>query len=394
MFNYQNKEKETIRNILDLYQCLAVCRSWRFVAKQVWQTRVLSTTPWLLFHVDASEKIFVKTNLNKCLVTANNNNDDSEHGWIAQVVKSLSSVVTGRNLNLFRLETYASYDGWLLLGNSRNPPVLYNPITSHLLQLPRLPRGCLLDLNVKFVSSGDSPADDKCIICIKLSKSINFCNAKAYDNHNTILAFCRPSVSTSWIVLREKEKVEDVIFNGGKFYTIVSGGELFVYNSDIINGNTSFCDDQTWEEMKIAEAVFNTKSLLRSDDCWFYLVESTQRELLMIMRTIGRDNYFTKSFRVFKLNKRRNYCHQYYWKEISSLHKKESIILLRNEGMSILVNDQNGYKSNSIYFYEGHWGHSTTYGNYDLGSRKICQKTEDAACINAKLFTPSKVSKV
>ncbi|KAK1375274.1 hypothetical protein POM88_031467 [Heracleum sosnowskyi] len=35
-------------NFLDLYQCVVVCRSWRFVAKQKWQTHILLTTPWLL----------------------------------------------------------------------------------------------------------------------------------------------------------------------------------------------------------------------------------------------------------------------------------------------------------------------------------------------------------
>lgn len=156
-----------------------------------------------------------------------------------------------------------------------------------------------------------------------------------FSSSEPSLAFCRPSVSTSWV-------------------------RNTSFNSDIINGNTSFCIDQPWKEIKIAEAVFNTKSLPPFDDfCWFYLVESKQTELLMIMRTVDKRNYFTKSFRIFKLNEsddsyndRRHCSYPYYWKDLSSLLVKESIILLRNEGMSISVDDQNGHKSNSIYFYD------------------------------------------
>ncbi|KAL6526745.1 hypothetical protein OROGR_015835 [Orobanche gracilis] len=373
-----------IHNLFDLYQCLAVCRSWRFVVKQIWQTRILPTTPWLLFHIDRSKKIFFKTNLHRF------------HEYPPSLAAKDNDASLSCTLNLFHLQTYASYDGWLLLGNSGYQPFLYNPITALLLQLPPLPPWCPLHLYMKFVSSGASPTDHNCIICIRFS------NKRERMNHdNTSLLFCRPAVSTSWVVL--KEKAEDFIFNGGKFYSVGSGGDLFVYNSDVINGNTSCCIGQPWKNIKIAEAVFDTKSLPRIGDCCccFYLVESKHRELLMIMRTADRKNYITKSFRTFMLNRSdnnhngiRNGYH-YYWKEISSLPEKESIILLWNEGMSISVDDHNGYKSNSIYFYdEEHWGQTTTYGIYDLGSCEINYKTEDSNCLYPKLFTPSKLSDV
>ncbi|KAL6561282.1 hypothetical protein OROMI_016883 [Orobanche minor] len=326
----------------DLYQCLAVCRSWRFVAKQIWQTRILPTTPWLLFYTKPSKRIYLKANLYNC-------HEDPPSLSTKDNDSSFSC-----SLDLFHLQTFASYDGWLLLGNSDYLPFLYNPITELLLQLPPLPPHRQLQLGMKFVSSGASPTDHNCIICIKFSE-----RRERMDYEHTVLAFCRPAVSTSWVMLREK--AEDVIFSGGKFYTIGSGGDLFVYNNDIINGNTTFSMCLPWKEIKIAEAVFNTKSLpwFRDCCCCFYLVESKHRELLMIMRTIDRKNYFTKSFRIFKLNGRdnnsngrRNHYYHYYWKEISSLPVKESIILLWNEGMSISVDDHNGYKPNSIYFYD------------------------------------------
>ena len=84
-----------------------------------------------------------------------------------------------------------------------------------------------------------------------------------------------------------------------------------------------------------------------------------------------------------------------YWKEIISLPVKESIILLANEGMSISVDEHNGYKSNSIYLYdEESGGRTTTYGIYDLGRNKIIHKTEDAACLYSILLTPSKIPNV
>ncbi|KAL6511285.1 hypothetical protein OROHE_020509 [Orobanche hederae] len=249
---------------LDLYQCLAVCRSWRLVAKQIWQTRILPTTPWLLFHIDRSNKIVLKTNLYKC------------HESPPSLATKDNDVSFSSTLNLFHFQTYASYDGWLLVGNSVDQPFLYNPVTE-LLQLPPLPPYYTLSLFMKFVSSGASPTDHNCIICIKFSS-----RREHMEYDDTYLAFCRPSVSTSWVEL--KEEAEDVIFSGGKFYTIGSGGNLFVYN---------------------------------------------------------------------------------------------------------------GYKSNSIYFYdEEHWGQTTTYGIYDLGTRKINHKTEDADCQYPKLFTPSKISSV
>ncbi|KAK1353117.1 hypothetical protein POM88_052955 [Heracleum sosnowskyi] len=365
---------KNIHDFLDLYQCLAVCHSWRSVAKQIWQTRILPTTPWLLFHVDQSKKIFLKKNLYKC------------HEYSPSLATTDNDASFSCPLNLLHFQTYASYDGWLLLGNTDNLPFLYNPITSLLLPLPPLPplpQHCFLQFHMKFVSSGASPTNHNCIICIKFSNK-----RELMDYDYTSLAFCRPAVSTSWVVLQEK--AEDVIFSGGNFYTIGSGGDLFVYNSDSINGNTSFSMCLPWKVIKMAEAVFNTKSLPWYGDCCccFYLVESKDRELLMIMRTVDRDNYFTKSFRIFKLNpndnsyngRRNHYCH-YYWKEINSLPIKESIILLWNEAMCISVDDHNGYKPNSIYFYdEERWGQTTTYGIYDLGSCKINHKTEDADC--------------
>ncbi|KAL8157540.1 F-box only protein 7-like [Apium graveolens] len=369
-----------IHNLVDLYQCLAVCRSWRSVAKQIWQTHILPTTPWLLFHIDLSSKIFFKTNRPKC------------HDYPSSLATNDDNSSFSYTLN--NMKTCASYDGWLLLGNSDNQPFLYNPITALLLQLPPLPPFPRLQLFMKFVSSGASPTDHNSIICIMLSDKRG-----GMIYHNTTLAFCRPAVSTSWV--RLQEMAEDIIFYGGKFYTIGSGGALFVYNSDIINGNTNFCTGKPWKEIKLAEAVFNTKSLPHGDCCCFYLVESKHRELLMIMRTVEKKNFFTKSFRIFKLNEsdknsngRRNYYYRNYWKEISSLPEKESIILLWNEGMSISVDDHNGYKSNSIYFYdEMRSGHATTYGIYDLGSRKISHKTGDGNCLYYKLFTP-KISNV
>ncbi|KAL8131805.1 hypothetical protein AgCh_007648 [Apium graveolens] len=375
---------------VDLSQCLGVCRSWRFVAKQIWQTRILPTTPWLLFHKDRSEKIFLKKNLYKC----------PEYPPSLATKDNYASFTC--NLDLFQLQTYASYDGWLLIGDSDHQPFLYNPITALLLQLPPLPPCHKLGLFMKFVSSGASPTDHNCIICVKFSSRRECMN---YDN--TSLAFCRPAVSTSWVKL--KVKAEDIIFSGGKFYTIGSGGDLFVYNSDIINGNTSFCigQPQAWQQTKIAEVVFNTRSLQWFAECYcccFYLVESKHRELLMIMRIIVRSKY--TSFRIFKLNPsgnsyngKRNHYYHYYWKEISSLPVKESIILLENEGMSISVDEHNGYKSNSIYFYdEENWGHghtdTMTCGIYDVGSGKFTYKTEDGACLYSKLFTPSKISNV
>lgn len=230
------------------------------------------------------------------------------------------------------MSPYASYDTWLLLGNSDTQLFFYNPITTLLLELFPLPPFHHLHLYMTFVYSGASPTDHNCIICIKFSN-----RRKHMDHDNTFLAFCRPAVFTSWVVLQEKAK--DVIFSGGKFYTIGSGGDLFVYNSDIINGNTRFCIGHPWKEIKIAEAVFNTKSLTWFGDCYycccFYLVESKHKELLMIMRTIDRSNYCTKSFRIFKLNPsdnsyngKRNHYYHYYWKEISSLPVKESNIVV------------------------------------------------------------------
>lgn len=161
-------------NIIDLYQCLAVCRSWQFVAKQIWKNRILPTTPWLVSTIDASEKIVFTTNLHKC----------HNHPPSLDTNNSVASFPC--TIDLFHLSTYASYDGWLLLGNSKNLPFLYNPITSHLLQLSPLPRKCLLKFDVKFVSSGDSPTDHKCIICIKFS---NTQKGMAYNSHNTFLVF-------------------------------------------------------------------------------------------------------------------------------------------------------------------------------------------------------------
>ncbi|XP_074334874.1 uncharacterized protein LOC141672225 isoform X2 [Apium graveolens] len=91
---------------VDLYQCLAVCRPWRFVAKQIWQTRILPTTPWLLFHIDGSKKIFLKKNLSKC------------HEYPPSLATKDNNAGFSCNLTLFQLQTYASYDGWLLIGDS------------------------------------------------------------------------------------------------------------------------------------------------------------------------------------------------------------------------------------------------------------------------------------
>ena len=55
---------------------------------------------------------------------------------------------------------------------------------------------------MKSVSSGASPTDYNCIICVKFSSKENVLNCD-----NTLLAFCRPAVSTSWVKL--KEKAED-----------------------------------------------------------------------------------------------------------------------------------------------------------------------------------------
>ena len=121
-------------------------------------------------------------------------------------------------------------DGYLLAILIINPffnnqPFLYNTITALLLQLPPLPPRIELCLFMKFISSGALPTDHNCIICVKFSSKRERKNCD-----NTLLTFCRPTVSTSWVKL--KEKAEDIIFSGGKFYAIDSGRDLFVYNSD------------------------------------------------------------------------------------------------------------------------------------------------------------------
>ncbi|KAK1399983.1 hypothetical protein POM88_009846 [Heracleum sosnowskyi] len=226
-------------------------------------------------------------------------------------------------LDLNHLRTYASHDGWLLLGNSDfNPPCLYNPITLVLLQLPPLPEYHLLNCHMKFVSSGASLTDHDCIICLKFSDKRGL-----QDFYNHFLAFCRPASSTSWVVLHKL--AEDFIFYGGNFYTIGRGGDLFVYNSEVINGNSSGRIGQPWKEMKIADAVFDSNSHSRSN-YFFHLLESKHRDLLMVMRTVEGENESTTSFRIFKLNKsndsRRNYYCHHYWKEISNLPEKESVM--------------------------------------------------------------------
>ncbi|KAL6536544.1 hypothetical protein OROGR_013116 [Orobanche gracilis] len=338
-------------NMIDLYQCLAVCRSWRFVAKQIWKNHILPTTPWLVSIIDVSMKIAFKTNLYKF----------HKHPPSLDINKNDASVSS--TLDLLHLRTYASYDGWLLLGNFDNLPFLYNPIT--LFSNKRGEKGY-------------------------------------YNDGNNFLAFCRPASSISWVILHEKS--EDFIFSGGMFYTVGSGGELYVYNSEILNGNGI---GQPWKEIKIAGSVFDSNLLLWSDDCcFFYLLESKHQELLMIMRPVERGDR-TTSFRIFKLNRgdnkynsRRNDYYPNYWKEINNLPEKESIILLWNEGMIISVDDHNGYKSICIYFYdEDRIGQITTYGIYDLGNRKIDIKSANqysgvVGCYDSKLFTPCKISDV
>lgn len=196
------------------------------------------------------------------------------------------------------------------------------------------------------------------------------------------------------------------MFSGGKFYTISNSGELFLYNSEILNGNISVGIGHPWKKMKIAGSVFNGNLLLRSNDRYFfYLLESKHKEFLMVMRVLERNNVST-SFRIFKLNssdnnfniRRSSNYYPYYWKEISNLPEKESIIWLWNEGMSISVDDHNGYQSNCIYFYdEDRAGQRTTYGIYELGTCKIYLKSAnqysgDAACYDFNLFIPSKIS--
>ncbi|XP_017240537.1 uncharacterized protein LOC108213268 [Daucus carota subsp. sativus] len=375
-------------NMIDLYQCLAVCHSWRSVAKQIWRNHILPTTPWLVSTIDASTKINLKTDLYNFY----------KHPPSLDINKSDASF--SFTLDLFHLRTFASCDGWLLLGNYDNLPFLYNPITLVLLQLPVLPQIHML-YHMKFVSSGASPTDHECMICLKFSNKRGHWGG--YDDYNNYLAFCRPASSTSWVILHEKS--EDYTFSGGKFYTISNSGELFLYNSEILNGNTSVGIGHPWKEIKIAGPVFNGNLLLGFNDrCFFYLLESKHKVLLMVMRLV-EDNKVSRSFRIFKLNSsdnnydiRRSNYYPYYWKEISNLPEKESIILLWNEGMSISVDDHNGYKSNCIYFYdEDGVGQLTTYGIYEVGTRKIKSKSAnhysgDAGCYNFHLFTPSKIS--
>ncbi|KAL6500617.1 hypothetical protein OROHE_025414 [Orobanche hederae] len=395
-------------NMIDLYQCLAVCRSWRFVAKQIWQNCILPTTPWFVSTIDASEKIVFNSNLHKCL-----EHPPSFHSNSKNINPSF---LFAHDLHDFR--TYASYDGWLLVGDSNKLPFLYNPITLVLLQLPPLPEHRLLHWHMKFVSSGVSPTHHDCIICLKFSEKRGLKKLC-----NQFLAFCRPASSTSWVVLHQM--AEDFIFNGGNFYTVGSDGDLFVYNSEVINDNSSVQIGQRWIQMKIADAVIDSNSFVWSH-CFFYLLESKQRDLLMIMRAVEGKNNSTTSFRIFKLNRsydyydsRRNNYYHHYWKEISNLPEKESIILLWNDSMTISVDDHNGYKSNCIYFYdEDYSGHITTYGIYDLGNCKIDLKSADhnsgdadlynceidlksadhnsgdADLYNFKLFTPSKIADV
>lgn len=271
-------------NFLDLYQCLAVCRSWRFVAKQIWRNHILPTTPWLL-QEEADYTIALKTNLYKWHKHLRLDTNDNDHSYSC-------------SLDLYRMRTYASFDGWLLLGTSNqqpgtsdNQPFLYNPVTTLLLQLPLLPIDLMLHSHMKIVSSRATPTDPNCIICLKFSVK-----RELFYRNTITLAFCRPALSSSWLTLRDS--VEDIIFCGGHFYAIHITGALFVYNDDIINGKTNAYTSWSWKKMKIGGEICNidSRSFLQFYNFFFYLVESKSGELLMIKRIFARKCYTTKSF--------------------------------------------------------------------------------------------------
>ncbi|KAK1375285.1 DUF295 domain-containing protein [Heracleum sosnowskyi] len=366
-------------HFLDLFQCLAVCRTWRFVAKQIWQNHILPTTPWLLQEERKDKKIVFNTNpymWHKHL-RLDTNDEESSFSF---------------DFNSYRMKMYASYDGWLLLGTSTKRPLLYNPITKLLLQLPPLPTDLHLQLHshMKFVSSRSRPTDPDCIICLKFSKKRDL-----FDNYGTTLIFCRPALSSSW--LRLEEDVEDIMFCGGQFYAIAASGALFVYNDDIIYGNTDPYTSRTWLKMKMGGEICGSRSVIDVHCFFLYLVESKNGEILMIKRILERDCEATKSFCIFKLKYWSDtiYGHYsyYYWDEISSLPEKEALLLGWNDCSSISMDEHSAYKSNCIYFYdEDLWGKVVAYGMYDLTRHSILKKSEESDLYNSRFFNPSKLS--
>ncbi|KAK1375293.1 DUF295 domain-containing protein [Heracleum sosnowskyi] len=366
-------------SFLDLYQCLAVCRSWRFVAKQIWRNHILPTTPWLLQEDDANNKIVFNTNPYKWHKHLRLDTNDEESSFYF-------------DFNSYGMKIYASYDGWLLLGTSMYQPLLYNPVTKLLLQLPPLPGHLHLNFHMKFVSSRSRPTDPNCIICLKFSKKRDYMNCSG-----TTLMFCKPASSTSW--LRLEENVEDFIFCGGQFYAIAASGALSVYNDDVIYGSVDPYTSRTWRKMEIgSELCGNSRSVNDVHRCFFYLVESKTGEMLMIKRIFERRCYTTKSFCIFKLKYRSdtiyghyNYC---YWDEISSLSENEALLLGWNDCISISMDEQHdAYKSNCIYFYdEDTWGKVMAYGIYDFRRRSILKKSEESDLYYCRFFNPSKPS--
>ncbi|KAK1375284.1 DUF295 domain-containing protein [Heracleum sosnowskyi] len=346
-------------SFLDLYQCLAVCHSWRSVAKQIWRNHILPTTPWLLHKETKVYEILFNTNPYKW------------HKHLRLETNDNASCFS-LNLDSYRMKIYASYDGWLLLGTSLIQPFLYNPVTKVLLQLPQLPRDSGLHSHMKFVSSRSTPTDPNCIICLKFSKKRDFINC-----YGTTLAFCRPVSSSSWVIL--EELVEDIVFCGGQFYAIATSGALFVYNDNIINGNTVPYTSWTWTKMKIGGEICGIDSRSMIDvRFFFYLVESKTGDLLLIKRIFER-NCTTKSFCIFKLKNWSDtiYGHyNYYWDEISRLPEKEALLLGWNDCISISIDEHNTYKSDCIYFYdEDIGGKLTVYGMYNLRRHSILKKS-------------------
>lgn len=386
------------QNFSDLYQCLAVCTSWRHFAKQ--SMLHIAPTPWLLLFPQKYPDQGITFSTISCKFHT---------GTSRLRAKSTLSFSP-----FDHTKAYASYDGWLLVGydnygySRTSIAFLYNPLSGVLLQLPPFPRPLRLDERSIFVTSKSSPTDRNCVICVMFS-----------INCKVVLAFCKPapsdvdysirgkrcllgSSSCYWFFLEEEssDKIDDVIFYRENFYTIDRYANLSVCNYDASSNafkNKPVIVD-CFNDQKVATGRVSRWCSNRSCNS---LVRSKSGDLLMIKR-IFHESYarVTRSCKIFKLNM--SNIDYYYWSEISNLTEKEALFLGCEDCISVSVSDNNPpFKPNCIYFFDKYsaGGEVIRYGVYDMKTRTLLSYSDDNGVDRyaeryhcCRLFAPSGLS--
>ncbi|KAL1807476.1 hypothetical protein ACET3Z_024466 [Daucus carota] len=384
------------RNVPDLCQCLAVCTSWRHLAKECLIT--LAPPPWFLLKQKIRpQSITFSTITYKIPINPNK-----------------SARKTTLSFSLFdHAKAYASYNGWLLVGFDdkvfpSSTAFLYNPLSANILQLPPFPEPLRLDARstIKFVMSECCPTDASCVVCVKFEVgdglAIVFCKPAIIKGKRCLLS----SSSTCWALLeKDSSEIDDMIFYCGKFYTIDRYSALSVHNYDAnANGFTRETVVVDWFTVFNSNqnvAIGGVGSGSSSRKYCNSLVKSKSGDLLMIKRTFNCNfSRVTKSCSIYKLNT--SNVDYYYWSEVNNLEEQEALFLGWHDCISVSISDCNPrFKRNHIYFFDkfSPGGKVIRYGVYDLKTRTFLSSSNDNGVDRdaegykcCRLFAPSALS--